>query len=1220
MQQPDSVPENRPTISMNTGDVTDGNKISMIKNEQIPAQSEHAAPSNNQAAILHLSDLHFEADKQANSCYSQLADDLRYELDCTRLDLLILSGDITNSSTPEEYAAAQCFLDKLRQEFQLAPERIVIAPGNHDLNWQLAKQAYKVERRESYAGPFDDTVIDNGNYVEVRNETAYQQRFQHFSAFYQSVTGRSYPPDCAEQAVLRHYPEFKLLVMELNSAWQLDHHYTSRAAIHPGALSTALSRIRREPGFQDCLKLAVWHHPLQSDSEDRISDHGFMQRLAQAGFSLALHGHIHKAENHLYRYDQNPAGRRLHLVCAGTFGAPAHEWTPGYPLQYNLLQLQGNTLTVQTRRREEINGAWKPDARWLEGAGQNPLPYYQLSLFTPSATEILEAPASISPPPQKSPAASLHAVADEAFDGQVQLLDEQLLSHHADARRTRQFYQGAPLDWDIIAAGADIARDQHDEILALLRAPAAGLRLCCIVAEPGAGKSTLAWHLAAELCQNHQALVLRATGREEVWYRLPKFCRQVTQPLYLLVDDLFREPEVSGAVCELSRALPVTILATARANEYHPRRFKGDIQRIDLQPPAPTEKERILQHLGQTRAALTSARRQRLDAVNQFLVLMLELTAGKDLAEIIEDTVTRLEQQDEAVYRAYEYLCFAYQYSVSLPVSLLEQLDVQGRFYHLPERKTAQGLIFYTDERGKLVHAGHPLLAEQSYAFYARYKRPPVAVLRELAEAADVSVFDDRNFITVLFHTLARTDAGLARQALPQIQEKLEQVKQSATITEMFAWQAVYRLLKQDKEAERCVQLVLTFQPLTSTECSLLIHLYRQCKRERDALPVFEQWIQICPEFSHCLQIYLGLAERYGSPQQISRVLEETADWLARHPDDNCVRTTYLGLAERKGRPEQVARVLEETVDWLARHPEDSNVRIVYLGLTERKGCPEDVARVLEETAEWLTQHPEDYEVRRNYLGLAERKGRPEDVARVLEKTAEWLTQHPEDCKVRKNYLGLVERKGSPEQVAQVLEETAEWLEHIPNKTPNDFNLSYSYGRLLLNSEQFANAGIQFRKVLKRHKGHAMARNGLARALCGLGRQARQQGKPKQAENYFAEAEREFRQTLYWAKKNGDSQAIFHTHLGWLLIELGRNKKALFSFQVAMRENADYFGNYHGMGKALMGLRRYAEAEQALLTARTIAADALKPPASEEIHALLEECRRELDKQPEQTA
>jgi len=74
------------------------------------------------------------------------------------------------------------------------------------------------------------------------------------------------------------------------------------------------------------------------------------------------------------------AGRSLNFVGAGTFGALTREWVPGYPLQYNLLVLEGDKLTVETRCRREPNGAWQPDAIWTQGPGQDPLPRYEIIL------------------------------------------------------------------------------------------------------------------------------------------------------------------------------------------------------------------------------------------------------------------------------------------------------------------------------------------------------------------------------------------------------------------------------------------------------------------------------------------------------------------------------------------------------------------------------------------------------------------------------------------------------------------------------------------------------------------------------------------------------------------------------------------------------------------------------------------------------------------------
>ncbi|MGK7871763.1 MAG: hypothetical protein AB4426_00065 [Xenococcaceae cyanobacterium] len=179
---------------------------------------------------------------------------------------------------------------------------------------------------------------------------------------------------------MRHFPEPDLLVLGLNSAWKLNHSdkYKSAARINPDALTNALNEINQTPTYRGSrLKMAVWHHPLNSPDEDRIKDKGFMQRLAQNGFRLALHGHIHKAGADDYKYR---AGSQIDIIAAGTFGAPVRQWVPGYPLQYNLLRWQGNKLTVYTRKRADLNGVWQPDAMWVQADGLAANSYYEIEL------------------------------------------------------------------------------------------------------------------------------------------------------------------------------------------------------------------------------------------------------------------------------------------------------------------------------------------------------------------------------------------------------------------------------------------------------------------------------------------------------------------------------------------------------------------------------------------------------------------------------------------------------------------------------------------------------------------------------------------------------------------------------------------------------------------------------------------------------------------------
>ncbi len=342
--------------------------------------------------ILHLSDLHFGTSEDARLWRSQLADDLRQLLPkpesggTLRLNALIISGDIANKSEPSEYEAAEEFLNLFIPDFGLQRHQLVIVPGNHDLNWELSDEAYKPIKLKDYNGSLDDEdvfkknhIID-GNFVLVPELTHYEQRFKYFSEFYEKVTEKTYPQKYTRQYELRHFPEQNLLVLGLNSAWKLNHHkeYKSRAGINSDALTNALYEINTNLTYKNSsLKIAVWHHPLNSPDEDRIKDHGFMERLAQNGFRLALHGHIHQAKADDYKYRSRS---KIDIIAAGTFGAPIRQLVPGYPLQYNLLKLQDNIMRVYTRKRIKLNGAWQPDGMWIQDDGVDVKSYYDIEL------------------------------------------------------------------------------------------------------------------------------------------------------------------------------------------------------------------------------------------------------------------------------------------------------------------------------------------------------------------------------------------------------------------------------------------------------------------------------------------------------------------------------------------------------------------------------------------------------------------------------------------------------------------------------------------------------------------------------------------------------------------------------------------------------------------------------------------------------------------------
>ena len=337
------------------------------------AARDSAAPVRR---LLHLSDLHFAKAEQATQAYVQLAADLR-ELGVERLDALVVSGDLVERADPAEYEAARRFLEPLMTDFGLAPRQVALVPGNHDASWAVSEQAYQLYRRKQYTGTLEPGSFierDDGHIVEVRDEAAYRERHAAFATIYRAIKGTDYPLAFEEQAIVDELPELGLCIVGLNTAWQCDHHFKDRAGIHPEALARALQRLGPRPAGQ--LRLAAFHHPIHGGEDARIRDTGFLQQLAVHGFELALHGHVHKADSELYRYDRSAGGRRIEIVAAGTFGAHVRAWLPGYPLQYNLLLVEPGRITVETRCRREVHGAWEPDARWRQGPGRDPLPRY----------------------------------------------------------------------------------------------------------------------------------------------------------------------------------------------------------------------------------------------------------------------------------------------------------------------------------------------------------------------------------------------------------------------------------------------------------------------------------------------------------------------------------------------------------------------------------------------------------------------------------------------------------------------------------------------------------------------------------------------------------------------------------------------------------------------------------------------------------------------------
>jgi len=211
--------------------------------------------------ILHLSDLHFgnqsrfaEQDlHKLGKAFFRAVERARSQIGIQdKIQMVIVSGDLTEIGKPLEFKQANVFLDALSGEIGLVPTRFVLAPGNHDLSWPLCK---KVAADQEIEG-FDD--------AELRRRMD-AVKLQFYDAMLAGLYGKpldempSHRP-LASGGWLHDFPELRLSVAALNTC-ELESH---RPEDHRGHLSLqqseALMETWRQHPYLDWLKIVVVHH------------------------------------------------------------------------------------------------------------------------------------------------------------------------------------------------------------------------------------------------------------------------------------------------------------------------------------------------------------------------------------------------------------------------------------------------------------------------------------------------------------------------------------------------------------------------------------------------------------------------------------------------------------------------------------------------------------------------------------------------------------------------------------------------------------------------------------------------------------------------------------------------------------------------------------------------------------------------------------------------
>ncbi|HEX6077263.1 MAG TPA: trypsin-like peptidase domain-containing protein, partial [Micromonosporaceae bacterium] len=326
--------------------------------ERVPSRPPDQPPPRGPAkaaelCVLHLADPQFgvrhgfggdgltAADRHHGRLAGRLLEDLsllREHHDVTP-DLVTVAGDIAESAMPKEYEAAYEFLQDLALGLDLPRDRIVLVPGNHDVNRKKCR-AYFLNREAEDEQPIPP----------------YWPKWEPYSSFIEKFHGRTLPKD--EPWTYHEFPELKLAVAGLNSTMAESH----RDGDHYGWLGEEQLRwfVRRLRKATDegWLRLGLLHHnPVRGASDDdaNLRDADRFADLLGPHLHSVLHGHIHHARV------TNLGADPLLVLGTGSTGVQSAERPPEVPNQYQLLRFTADGLRVWARRFEAQRQRWIGD-------------------------------------------------------------------------------------------------------------------------------------------------------------------------------------------------------------------------------------------------------------------------------------------------------------------------------------------------------------------------------------------------------------------------------------------------------------------------------------------------------------------------------------------------------------------------------------------------------------------------------------------------------------------------------------------------------------------------------------------------------------------------------------------------------------------------------------------------------------------------------------------
>ena len=297
--------------------------------------------------VLHLSDPQFGQHHlfSDDDAFKLLRDDLERlaERHKVRPDVLIVTGDLAEHGKKNEFDDALAFLEELTEYLGLERHRVVVIPGNHDVNWNLCR-SYFLECEE------EGITAVQPYWPKLRYFTSLMNRF------YRDVPGVDFNED--HPWTLFEIPELQLVVAGLNSTIA-ETHEVHHGEIGDQQLRWFADRLG-EYRANGWLRIGAVHHNVLPDysSERCLQDHVQLRNNLGPYLNVILHGHTHLG-------NISALTTEIPILSTGSFGIGPGQ-RADVPNQYQVIRLDNGGVTCFCRQYAPDKQRWVVDPRFSE--------------------------------------------------------------------------------------------------------------------------------------------------------------------------------------------------------------------------------------------------------------------------------------------------------------------------------------------------------------------------------------------------------------------------------------------------------------------------------------------------------------------------------------------------------------------------------------------------------------------------------------------------------------------------------------------------------------------------------------------------------------------------------------------------------------------------------------------------------------------------------------